>query len=133
MGSGGCGLYSTIVVWQGIVTRNDCCGAAEAGLAVGREGGYKFSTVTRTESSLSMHEMSLCEGMLQIIDRQAALNGFRKVVSLRIELGEFSGACEDSLRFCFPLAAKGTVAADAVLEFVHSPDRALRIIDMDVL
>ena len=80
-----------------------------------------------------MHEMSLCQSMLDIIDRQAKKDGFRRVLIVRIALGDYSGASEDALEFCFPVAAKGTIAQDAKLEFVRSPDRALRIIDLDVV
>ncbi len=80
-----------------------------------------------------MHEMSLCEGMLRIIEKKAQKDGFRRVLTVRVELGDYSGASEESLRFCFPVAAKGGIAEGAEMEFVYTHDRALRIIDLDVV
>lgn len=80
-----------------------------------------------------MHEMSLCESMLRIIEKQAERDKFDAVRKVRIELGDLSGASEESLRFCFPVAAKDTIAKDAELEFIYSSGTALRIIEMDVL
>ncbi|MDR3424184.1 MAG: hydrogenase maturation nickel metallochaperone HypA [Alphaproteobacteria bacterium] len=80
-----------------------------------------------------MHEMSLCAGMLRIIERQAEQDKFRRVLTVRVELGEYAGVSEESLCFCFPIMAKGTIAEEAKLEFTHTLDQALRIIDLDVV
>ena len=81
----------------------------------------------------TMHEMSLCEGMLRIIKKQAQKDGFRRVLTVRVGLGDYAGASEESLRFCFPIMARGTVAEEAEMEFIRTPDRTLRIIDLDVV
>ena len=80
-----------------------------------------------------MHELSLCESMLRIIEKQAERDKFNDVRKVKVELGDLSGASEESLRFCFPIAAKGTMAQEAELEFVYSSGTALRIIEMDVV
>lgn len=38
-----------------------------------------------------MHEMSLAEGIRQIIDDQARVQGFGRVLRLRLEIGRFAG------------------------------------------
>jgi hydrogenase nickel incorporation protein HypA/HybF len=80
-----------------------------------------------------MHEMSLCEGIVRIIEKQAGVESFERVVKVRVALGAQSGASEESLRFCFPFAAKGTRAEDAALEFILTPDAALRVVEMEVV
>ncbi len=79
-----------------------------------------------------MHEMSLCESILRIIARRATEDGFASVRTVRIEIGALAGASEDALAFCFPLAARGTVAEGAALEFVRSGGTALRVTELDV-
>lgn len=79
-----------------------------------------------------MHEMSLCEGIVRIVERQTGLADGERIVKVRIALGDRSGASEESLRFCFPFAAKGTRAEGAALEFIPSPDAALRVVEMEV-
>jgi hydrogenase nickel incorporation protein HypA/HybF len=80
-----------------------------------------------------MHEMSLCESILRIIERQAEKEGFSRVLKVRLEIGEHSGASEESLAFCFPFVTKGTVADGAELEFIRKPDgRTLRVGELEV-
>jgi hydrogenase nickel incorporation protein HypA/HybF len=71
-----------------------------------------------------MHEMSLAEGMLQIVDETARNNGAAKVTAVRLELGALSHVEVDALRFCFDAVARGGVAEGARLEIVTTPGRA---------
>lgn len=80
-----------------------------------------------------MHELSLCESMIRIIEKQAERDKFDNVRKVRVELGSVSGASEESLRFCFPIAAKGTIAQGAELEFTYSEGTALKIVELDVV
>ena len=48
-----------------------------------------------------MHEMSLAEGVLQVIEGSAKSNGFTQVKTVWLEIGELSGADAEAMRFCF--------------------------------
>jgi hydrogenase nickel incorporation protein HypA/HybF len=71
-----------------------------------------------------MHEMSLAESMLQIVDETARKNGATKVTAVRLELGALSHVEADALRFCFDAVARGGLAEGAQLEIVTTPGRA---------
>ncbi|MCB2004104.1 MAG: hydrogenase maturation nickel metallochaperone HypA, partial [Rhodoferax sp.] len=38
-----------------------------------------------------MHEMSLCESIMQIIEDEAQRQGFERVIRVRLEIGRLSG------------------------------------------
>jgi hydrogenase nickel incorporation protein HypA/HybF len=79
-----------------------------------------------------MHEVSLCESILRIIERQAKKERFTRVVKITIELGKNSCASEESLSFCFPLVAKGTRAEEATLGFIHMDHDVLKVVELRV-
>jgi hydrogenase nickel incorporation protein HypA/HybF len=69
-----------------------------------------------------MHEMSLTEGVVRILEDQAAAHGFTKVKTVWLEIGELSQADPDSMLFCFDAVARGSsIAAGARLEIVRVP------------
>lgn len=72
-----------------------------------------------------MHEMSLTEGVVRILEEQAAAHGFTKVKTVWLEIGELSNVEPESMLFCFGAVAKGSpVAAEARLEIVRVPGAA---------
>lgn len=72
-----------------------------------------------------MHEMSLTEGVVRILEEQAAAHGFAKVKTVWLEIGELSNVDPDSMLFCFDAVAKGSaVAAEAKLEVVRVAGQA---------
>lgn len=71
-----------------------------------------------------MHEMSLAEGVLQVIEDAARREGFQRVKEVRVEIGRLSGVEVESLRFCFDAVTRGSIAEGAVLEILHLPGRA---------
>lgn len=68
-----------------------------------------------------MHEMSLAEGVLQIIEDQAAKSGFSRVKTVWLEIGALSGVETEAMRFCFDAVTRGSVADGAALEIVAVP------------
>jgi hydrogenase nickel incorporation protein HypA/HybF len=70
-----------------------------------------------------MHEMSLAEGVLQVIEDSARSNGFTQVKTVWLEIGELSGADAEAMRFCFDAVVKGTLAEGARLEIVATEGR----------
>lgn len=63
-----------------------------------------------------MHEMSLADGMARLIEDQAKTHGFKKVLTVRLEIGQLAHVDADALAFCFDAVVKGTVAEAAKLE-----------------
>ncbi len=79
-----------------------------------------------------MHELSLCESILRIVEKQAEKERFTRVVTVTVALGAQSCASEEALAFCFPLVVKGTIADGAALEFTRTADSALRVLKLEV-
>lgn len=71
-----------------------------------------------------MHEMSLAEGVLQVIEDSARREGFQRVKELRLEIGRLSGVEIEALRFCFDAVTRGSMAEGAALEIILLPGRA---------
>ena len=71
-----------------------------------------------------MHEMSLCESVLQIVEEQAQTQGFSRVLRVRLEIGALAGVELDAMRFGFEVVTRGTLAEDATLEIIALPGRA---------
>jgi len=65
-----------------------------------------------------MHEMSLCENILEILTEQAKEQAFSKVDLVRLEVGPLSGVEVDALRFGFDVVMRGSLAEEAKLEIV---------------
>ena len=70
-----------------------------------------------------MHELSLAESMLQIIEDAAAEQGFTRVKKIWMEVGRLSCVEKDALRFGFSVVVDGTVAQQAVLEIIDIAGR----------
>lgn len=68
-----------------------------------------------------MHELSLAESVIQIIEEAAVAQGFDRVRVVWLEIGSLAGVEQDALRFCFDAVARDTLAQDARLEIVELP------------
>ena len=66
-----------------------------------------------------MHEMALAENVLEIVEQARGRDGFHRVRTLRLEIGQLASVEPDAMRFCFEAAARGSVAAGANLEIVE--------------
>ncbi|RAU20703.1 hydrogenase maturation nickel metallochaperone HypA [Paramagnetospirillum kuznetsovii] len=72
-----------------------------------------------------MHEMSLTEGVVRILEDQAAAHGFTRVKTVWLEIGELSTVVPESMEFCFGAVAAGNpLTADARLEIIRVPGAA---------
>ncbi len=71
-----------------------------------------------------MHEMSLAESVLQIIEDAAERERFAKVKAVWLEIGALAGVEPEAMRFCFDAVARATVADGARLEIVPAPGAA---------
>ena len=68
-----------------------------------------------------MHEMSLAEGVLRIIEDHAKKESFSRVKSVWLEIGALSGVEPEAMRFCFDAVTRGSVAEGAALEIIAAP------------
>ena len=71
-----------------------------------------------------MHEMSLAEGIIQLIEDAARDQGFARVRTVWLEIGRLSSVETESLRFCFDAVSRQTLADGARLEIVDVPGQA---------
>lgn len=72
-----------------------------------------------------MHEMSLCEGIRNVIESQVATHDITRVRTVRLEIGQFSGVEKPALEFAFEVVMRGSVAEGARLEMIDLPGRAM--------
>ena len=63
-----------------------------------------------------MHEMSLMEGMLQIIEENAKTQGYIRVRNVILEIGKLAGVEVEALRFAFEAVTDGSITEGANLE-----------------
>ncbi len=68
-----------------------------------------------------MHEMSLAEGVLQLIEDAARQQNFSKVSTVWLEIGQLSGVEVEAMKFCFDAVVHGSVAQGARLEIIALP------------
>ncbi len=71
-----------------------------------------------------MHEISLCESMLQIMQDNANAQGYQRVKTVWLEVGDLAGVEVDALRFGFDVVCKDTLAEGARLEILGLAGRA---------
>ncbi len=71
-----------------------------------------------------MHELSLCEGVLQILEESARRQGFARVKCVRLEIGGLSGVEPEAMRFGFDAVTRGSLAEGAALEIIQVPGQA---------
>ncbi len=65
-----------------------------------------------------MHEMSLCESIIQIVEEQAVVQGFSKVKTVCLEIGQLSGIEPEAMLFSFDVVTRGTCAENAKLKII---------------
>ena len=68
-----------------------------------------------------MHEISLCEGILQILESEALKQGFSKVKVVWLEIGDLSCVEPEALLFGFDVVTRNSLADGAKLEIIHIP------------
>jgi len=68
-----------------------------------------------------MHELSLVNSLLEIVDDYARREGFTKVKSLHLTMGGLTCVDRSSLQFAFDVQSKGTQADGALLDISVLP------------
>jgi hydrogenase nickel incorporation protein HypA/HybF len=68
-----------------------------------------------------MHEMSLAEGVLQLIEDAARAQRFSRVTTVWLEIGQLAGVEVEAMKFCFDAVTRDSIAAGARLEIIATP------------
>lgn len=71
-----------------------------------------------------MHEVSLCENVIDIIKTQAAIEKFTHVKTVFLAIGQLSCVEPEAMKFAFSAVAKDTCAEGAALEIEHIAGQA---------
>ena len=71
-----------------------------------------------------MHEMSIAEGIIEIVERTAGRSGVTRVKEVRIEVGELAGVDISSLEFAWVSVTRGGPAEGSRL-VIERPGRGL--------
>lgn len=64
-----------------------------------------------------MHELAIAKGIIDIVSQEAQARRFTRVLAVTLSVGEYSGVVSECLEEFFPIAAAGTPAEGAALEF----------------
>lgn len=66
-----------------------------------------------------MHEMSLCESIVQLVEEQASQQAFSAVKKIWLEIGSLSGVEIDAMKFSFDVVSKHSILSGAELIIVE--------------
>lgn len=66
-----------------------------------------------------MHELSLCQSAVEIIQQQAAQHGVNRVTGVWLEIGALSCVEESAVRFSFEIVCQHTVAQGCELHIEY--------------
>jgi hydrogenase nickel incorporation protein HypA/HybF len=70
-----------------------------------------------------MHEMSLAEGILQVLEDQAQIQHYRRVKQVWLHIGELAGVDVEALTFCLDIVSRDSLADGAAYHIVRTPGR----------
>lgn len=72
-----------------------------------------------------MHELSLAEDMIQLVEETARRENAKRVKTVVLEIGRLSAVEPEALRFAFDVVKSGGAAADAVLKIIDVPGEGI--------
>lgn len=71
-----------------------------------------------------MHEMSIAEGVVQVLEDQAEVQGYGRVKHVWLEIGPLAAVEKEALMFCFEAVTANTLAQGAALDIIDLPGEA---------
>ena len=71
-----------------------------------------------------MHEVSIVEGLIDILDETAGRHGLSKIEKISLRIGAMRQVVPEALRFAFEIVGKGTTAEGASIVITEIPARA---------
>ena len=79
-----------------------------------------------------MHEQSIVESLLSLALENAGKADARKIISINLVVGDYTGVVEDAVDFYFGFLSSNTIAAGAKINYTHVPGQ-MRCRDCDLL
>ena len=79
-----------------------------------------------------MHEQSIVQSLLTLALDNAEKAGARRILSINLVVGDYTGIEEHAVNFYFGFLSKDTIAAGARIEYTRVPGQ-LRCRDCDIL
>jgi len=70
-----------------------------------------------------MHEISIVEGLIDLIEKQKEKHHFSRVLEIRIACGVYNCVSEENLDFCLKTVAQGTYLETAAIKVHRLPER----------
>jgi hydrogenase nickel incorporation protein HypA/HybF len=70
-----------------------------------------------------VHELSLCQGLIGIIEEEAVRQQFSRVTRVRLEVGCLAAVEPQAMSFAFEVARQGTVCDGAELVMLDVPGK----------
>ena len=67
-----------------------------------------------------MHEMSLAEGIVQLVEDAARADGCSRVKAVWLEIGQLAAVEIEALRFCFDAVTRDSIVEGARLEIIET-------------
>ncbi|MBN1569735.1 MAG: hydrogenase maturation nickel metallochaperone HypA [Acidobacteria bacterium] len=80
----------------------------------------------------AMHEQSIVESLLALALENAEKAKARKIISINLVVGDYTGIVDDAVSFYFGFLSKNTIAAGAKIHFMHVPGQ-MRCRDCDLI
>jgi hydrogenase nickel incorporation protein HypA/HybF len=71
-----------------------------------------------------MHEMSLAEGVIQVLETESKRQHFHAVKTIWLEIGALAGVEIPALEFAFDVVRRHTIAENAQLQIIEIPAQA---------
>ena len=71
-----------------------------------------------------MHEMSIAEGIIQVLEEQAKSQNYSRVKTVWLEIGPLAMIETEALSFCFEAVTRSTLAEGATLNIINTKGEA---------
>lgn len=71
-----------------------------------------------------MHEMSIAEGIIQVLEEQAREQNYTQVKAVWLEIGPLAMIETEALSFCFEAVTRSTLAEGAALNIINMKGEA---------
>lgn len=71
-----------------------------------------------------MHELAITENLFEIIFEQIKKHQVKKILKVKVKVGELTAVIPDCLQFCFDTLKEGTILKEASLDIEMVPLKA---------
>ena len=68
-----------------------------------------------------MHELAITEGIINAAIPEAQKHGAKRILEIRLKIGELSGVLPECIQYYFDIASRGTIAENARLKVEKIP------------